>query len=72
MYFTRRNRIYILHTRSVYDNFDHNEKFEYMIGFSVKNKFSAFTFILTDGEMIRFIQVYLPNEPEIRYRYHSR
>jgi hypothetical protein len=27
---------------------------------------------LTDGETIRFIQVYLLNEPEIRYRYYSR
>jgi hypothetical protein len=30
-----------------YDNFGHEEEFEYMIGFSVKNKFLAFTFTLS-------------------------
>ncbi len=58
--------------QSVYDNFEEEEDVEYMIGFSLKNKFLAFTFTLTDGETIRFIQVYLPHEPEIRYRYYSR
>lgn len=55
--------------QTFYDDFDRVEEFEYMIGFSLKSKFLAFTFTLIGEETVRFIQVYLPYEREIRFRY---
>lgn len=54
-----------------YDDFEHTEEFEYMIGFSLKSKFVAFTFTLVETETVRFVQIYLPHEREIRFRYYN-
>ena len=55
--------------RTFYDHYNFQEEYEYMIGFSLKHKFIAFTFSLVDREIIRFVQVYLPYEREIKNRY---
>lgn len=55
-----------------YDDFGRVEEFEYMLGFSLKSKFIAFTFTLTQQETVRFVQIYLPDEREIRSRFYNR
>lgn len=54
-----------------YDDFERTEEFEYMLGYSLKSKFIAFTFTLTEQETVRFVQIYLPHEREIRARFYN-
>ncbi len=56
--------------RSLYADYHATDDFGYVIGFSPKNKFIAFTFrLLLDQQVVRLTDLYLPVEDEIRYWY---
>lgn len=55
-----------------YADWHKTDSIGYMIGYSVKHKFLSFTFDLTgDGNTVRFVDVFLSNEFEIRTRYYG-
>ena len=57
---------------SQYNDYTLTDGFGYNIGYSPKNKFISFTFELRSDGSIRFIQVYLSYELEIKNRYFTR